>query len=784
MLVSATCPPTQHTVADTLVLDIDADAGYYVDKIQLSEAGDTTLFSFTGAFAATTVVGDVFVDVLEINGAPVNGLNGNAQMVFTQGGQYDINDAVGAGTRIWTGFLAIDIDRSSPAAAARARRPCSDQPREYLDGLRRFRRLGSDREEGHRWPRHHGRSRAGHRAPDGTGSLRARRIESQSRTALSAIRAGIAERTRGTNKMLRLTLQATLMISLVLGFAGTAMAASYGSFTDPTGTVSYLNVQDVNGLFGAPSASLNSLDFTPTNFKAHCTQCPGGATTTDILTLDIQTINGQQISEVGISEGLDYSLFSFDGAGFASAFVTASIFIDVLEIDGISVNGINGQATVTFAPPNVSVFGVGIQTGLMTGAQSIDIRQVVLASGGFGNATRVRISLDNTLSVFHDGSGGEARLRKRDTDFVSLAVEVGPSSPSRRLRSCCWEDWRDSPPSADDETDGRLGRAFAPARSDRSPESEKTQGRGRRKRGPTLRFRFRAGWETENGFDEANGDVVHPARRDSRSRRGSSSPASPSVSSSSESRAVLASDGGPFATRLTSTQGLTAAELDLYALLGRFRGFLGTPIDATHFITAKHIGIAASDTITFTQGPNVGTYSIASWFDDAGSDLRIVQITGTFQAWVPLNGSGYEANRTATIFGRGGPGQAQVFVGPELKGWTAAARGRPDQLGTQRRDGNAREQPALRALRDQRLAAGGGTHDGRLRRSLVRPGRPGPASTGRNLVRGDGAVRVRRRGRARRQRLRSGAGGPRRPLARGLRAIRSSSPRIRSTCRA
>ncbi len=141
---------------------------------------------------------------------------------------------------------------------------------------------------------------------------------------------------------------------------------------------------------------------------------------------------------------------------------------------------------------------------------------------------------------------------------------------------------------------------------------------------------------------------------------------------SSESRAVLASDGGPFATRLTSTTGLTAAELNLYALLGQFRGFLGTPVDATHFITAKHIGIAASDTITFTQGPNVGTYSIASWFDDAGSDLRIVRITGTFQAWVPLNGSGYETNRTATIFGRGGAGQAQVFVGPELKGWTAA----------------------------------------------------------------------------------------------------------------
>jgi hypothetical protein len=230
-------------------------------------------------------------------------------------------------------------------------------------------------------------------------------------------------------KMLRLSLQATLLFSALLGFAGTAMAASYGDFMDPTGTVSYLNVQDVNGLFGAPSVSLNSLDFTPINYEARCSQCPTGATTTDILTLDIQSINGQQISEVALSEGLDYSLLSFDAAGFASALVTASIFIDVLEINGASVNGINASSTITFAPPNVSVFGVGILSGIMTGTQSIDIQQVILGAGAFGEATRVRVSLDNTLQVFHDGSGGEARIRKRDTDFVSLTINGGLPTP-------------------------------------------------------------------------------------------------------------------------------------------------------------------------------------------------------------------------------------------------------------------------------------------------------------------------------------------------------------------
>jgi hypothetical protein len=45
----------------------------------------------------------------------------------------------------------------------------------------------------------------------------------------------------------------------------------------------------------------------------------------------------------------------------------------------------------------------------------------------------VRISLDNTLQAFHVGSGGQASIRKRDADFVSLTVigtEIGTPEPS------------------------------------------------------------------------------------------------------------------------------------------------------------------------------------------------------------------------------------------------------------------------------------------------------------------------------------------------------------------
>lgn len=137
--------------------------------------------------------------------------------------------------------------------------------------------------------------------------------------------------------------------------------------------------------------------------------------------------------------------------------------------------------------------------------------------------------------------------------------------------------------------------------------------------------------------------------------------------------AVLVNTGGPIASRITSTSGMTSAETSALARLGLFRGFIGTPIDSSHFITAKHIGIAPTDTITFPSGPNAGTYAIQSWVDDGASDLRIVRIQGTFAAWVALEGGNYETGRTATIFGRGGEPNAQVVVGSELKGWTALA---------------------------------------------------------------------------------------------------------------
>lgn len=138
--------------------------------------------------------------------------------------------------------------------------------------------------------------------------------------------------------------------------------------------------------------------------------------------------------------------------------------------------------------------------------------------------------------------------------------------------------------------------------------------------------------------------------------------------------AILQNIGEPAAIRVTDTAGLTPGEQNARECQGNFRGFLAAPISDKHLLTAQHIGIQASDTIVFDSGLNAGTYTIATWYDDPGSDLRVVEINETFAAWTELYAAPDEVDRTVTIFGRGGAPNGSVFVGAELKGWTTGVR--------------------------------------------------------------------------------------------------------------
>lgn len=222
-----------------------------------------------------------------------------------------------------------------------------------------------------------------------------------------------------------------LVAAASFGLTRDALAASYGSFNDPTGTVSYLNVSDLNGLFGAPSVSLDSLDFTPTTFEARCTQCT--ATTSDTLSLQIGAVSGKKIDQLEITEGLDYALQSFDPSGLASVSVVASLTIGVVELDGLPVSGISRNVNVVFSPSGtlgVVGFGISPPDSIITGTSGlIDVDAIITAAGRIGDATRISVQFGNILTATHDGSGGLALIRKRDADFVSLTVDAIAITP-------------------------------------------------------------------------------------------------------------------------------------------------------------------------------------------------------------------------------------------------------------------------------------------------------------------------------------------------------------------
>ena len=216
--------------------------------------------------------------------------------------------------------------------------------------------------------------------------------------------------------------------SLLLA-ASASHAAYYGNYAGST--VSFLDVQDQNGLFGAPTASGDSLDFSPNTFEAICPgapSCPPSPVLVDdTLTITIQANNGSFIDDIYMSEAGDTTLTSFLDA-LAATSVSATVFVDIFEIDGVSVNNINGNAQMVFT--NNGQFesnDEGVGTHIWTGALLIDLDQIIANAGGSGRATRVQLNLNNTLTAFA-ASGAAARIEKKDIDGLAITVVPEPGT--------------------------------------------------------------------------------------------------------------------------------------------------------------------------------------------------------------------------------------------------------------------------------------------------------------------------------------------------------------------
>ncbi len=218
-----------------------------------------------------------------------------------------------------------------------------------------------------------------------------------------------------------------------------AASTNYGDFNGNTVVfrdVTEESVTDGLPLFGMPAVAGNALDFNPINFVSNSSGAGGSDSTIGLLSFMMESTFGNVITDIQLNEAGDYTIFGGGGAG-TSATVAAPIFINIVEIDNISVTPINLNTSMVFTPSagdyNLADDGAGFGV-IWTGVADIDIEQFLIDNNvpfNFG-ATKINLTMNNILATTSE-AGTQANIQKKD--FQGLGVTVIPEPASVMLLS-------------------------------------------------------------------------------------------------------------------------------------------------------------------------------------------------------------------------------------------------------------------------------------------------------------------------------------------------------------
>jgi len=230
---------------------------------------------------------------------------------------------------------------------------------------------------------------------------------------------------------------AALSMAAVIAFTAPVSAApiNYGDFSGTT--VMYAQVTEDSGtdtppLFGAPTVSGDTLDFNPASFNSSSSGAFGTDITDGTLTLMIMALPGNFIDMVEFDEAGDFTLTGFSNDAFAS--VTATFFLDIEEVDGVSINPLNISTSMVFTPSDgdwsLSADGPGpLVNGSWSGSLDVDITQALIDNNiPFDvGATKVSVTFDNTLTTLSE-EGTSAFIAKKDVGGIGITVTPEPAS--------------------------------------------------------------------------------------------------------------------------------------------------------------------------------------------------------------------------------------------------------------------------------------------------------------------------------------------------------------------
>ena len=224
-------------------------------------------------------------------------------------------------------------------------------------------------------------------------------------------------------------------VILTLSFAGTSFAApiSYGNVNADSVVYQQLFEDSATdpgvALYGAPTVSGDALLFTPPSFSA-VASAPFTMDATDgTFAGYVNAINNSRIEEMVFTERGDFTLAGVGGAG-TFVQIGATFFVDIIQLDGFDLT-VPIEVTQQMVFDSGPLWNLADDGGLVvpfSGAVTIDINQAIIDAGYFGQATKVKFSLDNALFAMSDG--GYAYIKKKDIDGFSIVTTTDIPEPA------------------------------------------------------------------------------------------------------------------------------------------------------------------------------------------------------------------------------------------------------------------------------------------------------------------------------------------------------------------